>query len=56
MGEGSIVNSGVATSTTVGHVTFPSPIRFTTSAPCILLEGHLQNTRSWLYGFLVKDQ
>jgi hypothetical protein len=56
MGEGTIVNHATVAAPTTGHVAFPSPIRFTTAAPCIALDGSLGNTRTWVYGFLVKDQ
>lgn len=55
-GEGTIVNTTTAPAPMAGHVAFPSPIRFTTAAPCILLDGSLANTRTWVYGFLVNDQ
>jgi hypothetical protein len=56
MGEGTIVNRATVDAPTTGHVTFPSPVRFTAAAPCISTDGSLGNTRLWVYGILVKDQ
>jgi hypothetical protein len=56
MGEGALVNSASVAAPLATHVAFPSPVRFTTAAPCVALDGSLASTRLWVYGFLVKDQ
>jgi hypothetical protein len=56
LGEGTMVNPTAGSVPMASHFSFPSPIRFTTAAPCVDLDGSLGNTRLWVYGYLVKDQ